>query len=97
VFTRLAGRTIVPPFILVLHVRVRKRLDVDGAVQARHRNRNGSQHCRGWSRTIGKASLCGQYAGLRCRLKGNPDPRRQSFGKVPERKTVIGVRIEKGS
>jgi hypothetical protein len=33
VFTRLAGRTAVPLFILVPQVTVRKRLDVDGAAQ----------------------------------------------------------------
>jgi hypothetical protein len=33
VFTRLAGRTTVPPFILVPQARVRKRLDPDGAAQ----------------------------------------------------------------
>ncbi len=32
-FTRLAGRTTVPVFILVPQVTVRKRLDVDGAAQ----------------------------------------------------------------
>ena len=32
-FTRLSGRTTVPLFILVPQVRVRKRLDVDGAAQ----------------------------------------------------------------
>jgi hypothetical protein len=32
-FTRLSGRTTVPIFILVPQVRVRKRLDVDGAAQ----------------------------------------------------------------
>jgi hypothetical protein len=32
-FTRLAGRTTVPLFILVPQVTVRKRLDVDGAAQ----------------------------------------------------------------
>ena len=32
-FTRLAGRTTVPVFILVPQVTVRKRLDVEGAAQ----------------------------------------------------------------
>ena len=32
-FTRLAGRTTVPLFILVPQVTVKKRLDVDGAAQ----------------------------------------------------------------
>ncbi len=93
-FTRLTGRTTVPLFILVPEVTVRKRLDIDGAAQkwiaalpqlvVQHWQSAASVRVR-------------QCAGLRCRLEGDPDPRRRSLGKVPERKTVIGVRIEKGS